>query len=221
MALSGTALQSSTLMNLPNFGADKAIDGNTSRDFNDASITYTDSGPMNWWILDLGSNVAIDKINVHGGYDHTGQRLNGAKVEIIPELVTVNWFNHREYIKTSATGPRTGRYVRVKLPANVPMSLAEVEVLDQFGNNVALSAVATQSSTFMGLPAFGAAMAIDGNTSGSFQDPSFTLTDWGENNWWMIDLGGNVLIDSVNVYNGLDNSRERLNGALVEILPDN
>ena len=90
---------------------------------------FTDFAAGNWWIVDLGGNVAIDKINVYNGLDSATERLNGARVEIIPEQVSVNWFNHLEYITTTASGPRTGRYVTVRLPANTHLSLSEVEVL--------------------------------------------------------------------------------------------
>lgn len=69
------------------------------------------------------------------------------------ESVTVNWIDHDEYDTTVATGPAVGRYVKVNLEAQTWLSLAEVEVFDESGTNIALSGTATQSSlAYSGVP---------------------------------------------------------------------
>ena len=64
--------------------------------------------------------------------------------------------------------------LRIQLPGRDRiLSLAEVEVLDAEGTNVALGALAVQSSTgFNGPPQ----LAVDGNTSGVYLDGSVTHT---------------------------------------------
>ncbi len=81
-----------------------------------------------------------------------------------------------------------GRYVRIELPGNGTLTLAEVEVYSG-GTNVARKGRAIQKNTGHG----GDAMkAIDGNKSGSYGDGGQTHTE--ENTrapYWEVDLGPN------------------------------
>ncbi|QJW92716.1 PVC-type heme-binding CxxCH protein [Frigoriglobus tundricola] len=108
-----------------------------------------------------------------------------------------------ELAKTVGTGKSvSGRYVRIELPGKQrTLTLAEVQVMSD-GSNVARQGRATQSST-----AYGGApgRAIDGNTNGSYADGSSTHTLEGtENPWWQVDLGREVPIQSVTVWNRTD-----------------
>ena len=112
-----------------------------------------------------------------------------------------------------------GRYVRISLESKKEvLSLAEVQVMSG-GKNVALQKVATQISVdHEGV----AARAVDGNTDGNFDNNSVTHTkntDWGP--WWMVDLGSEVNIDSIKIFNRVDKdtkTTERLNRYTVSIL---
>jgi hypothetical protein len=73
--------------------------------------------------------------------------------------------------------------------------------------NVALGKPATQSTTDFGGDA---SRAVDGNIDGGFFNGSVTHTVGALNQWWMVDLGAEHLIDSVIVYNRTDCCSERL-----------
>jgi len=115
----------------------------------------------------------------------------------------------------TASAPR-GRFVRVELPgADKILSLAEVEVLS-VGANVARGKPATQASTaYDGA----AARAVDGTTSGVYTDNSVTHTATQADPWWEVDLGAEVPIDAIAVWNRTDSSvGARLAGARVVVL---
>ena len=117
-------------------------------------------------------------------------------------------------------GPKSkgtlGRYVRVELPGNGTLTLAEVEVLSG-GNNVARRGKASQKNTSAGGDA---ARAIDGNKSGTYGDNGQTHTE--ENTpqpWWEVDLGEEFPIDQINIYNRTE-IPDRLNNFTLKILDE-
>jgi hypothetical protein len=69
--------------------------------------------------------------------------------------------------------------------------------------DLALGAPATQSSTWGGIAA---SLAVDGNKSGSY----FSHTDYNNQAWWQVDLGGSFYVDQVKVWNRTDCCSERL-----------
>jgi azurin len=110
------------------------------------------------------------------------------------------------------------RFVRVELPRKGTLTLAEVQVFSE-GKNVATSGKATQSSTAF---ASDASRAIDGKTDGSFS--SGTQTHSEENDpqpWWEVDLGKNVSIKNVVIWNRSENDgayAARLEGFTLTVL---
>ena len=109
-----------------------------------------------------------------------------------------------------------GRYVRIELPRRGTLTLAEVEVTSG-GRNVARAGKATQKNTAYGGDA---ARAIDGNTSGEYGDGGQTHTEENTGNpWWEVDLGGELPIESVTVYNRTDGDLgRRLDGFTLKVL---
>ncbi|WP_165231863.1 PVC-type heme-binding CxxCH protein [Aquisphaera insulae] len=109
-----------------------------------------------------------------------------------------------------------GRFVRIELPRNGTLTLAEVEVISD-GRNVARGGKATQKNTSNGGEA---ARAIDGNASGAFGDEGQTHTE--ENTpspWWEVDLGAEFPIDSIVVHNRTEGELgRRLRGFTLEVL---
>jgi hypothetical protein len=95
------------------------------------------------------------------------------------------------------------RHVRIELPGkNKILSLAEVQVFSG-GKNVARGGKATQSSVdYNGPPE----LAIDGNTSGVFDEKSTTHTKQETDPWWEVDLGDEREIESITLWNRTDNS---------------
>ncbi|HEY1186481.1 MAG TPA: PVC-type heme-binding CxxCH protein, partial [Gemmata sp.] len=111
----------------------------------------------------------------------------------------------------------TGRYVRIELPGKQrTLTLAEVQVLAE-GQNAARKGKASQSSTDYG---GSASRAIDGNTNGSYSDGSSTHTREGTDNpWWEVDLGREVPVEQIVVWNRTDgNLGSRLANFTVRVL---
>jgi hypothetical protein len=67
--------------------------------------------------------------------------------------------------------------------------------------NLALTKTATQSSTNAN---FSASRAVDGNTNGASSGNSYSLTNSQSQAWWQIDLGSQLIIDSIWAYNRTD-----------------
>jgi putative heme-binding domain-containing protein len=109
-----------------------------------------------------------------------------------------------------------GRYVRIELPKRGTLTLAEVEVLSG-DSNVARSGQASQSTTASGGDA---ARGIDGNKSGAYGDGGQTHTEEGSKQpWWEVDLGSELPIESVVVYNRNEGFLGgRLNGFTLKVL---
>lgn len=124
-----------------------------------------------------------------------------------------------ESLAASANGARStaGRYVRIELPGRQrTLTLAEVEVYSD-GRNIAPQGKASQKNT-----AFGgdARRAIDGNKNGDYGAGGQTHSVEGtQNPWWEIDLGAEVPIESVAVYNRTDGEfGKRLQNFTLKIL---
>lgn len=107
-----------------------------------------------------------------------------------------------------------GQFVRVVLPGpEKVLSLAEIQIFF-LGENLARKGTASQSSTVSkGLPE----QAIDGNTSGRFQDGSTSRTRTQDDPWFELDLGTEKQIDKVALWNRTDKP-ERLRDFHVVIL---
>jgi glucose/arabinose dehydrogenase len=111
-----------------------------------------------------------------------------------------------------------GRYVRIELPRRGTLTLAEVQVFSG-GANVATTGAAKQSSVSNGGVA---SRAIDGNTSGRYSDGGQTHSREGqENPWWELDLGKELPIEAVTVWNRTEGKGQfvsRLEGFTLRVL---
>ncbi|MDY3561529.1 HEAT repeat domain-containing protein, partial [Gemmata sp. JC673] len=142
----------------------------------------------------------------------------GARAALYPKVKELLTALPPELAKTVAAGKSVnGRYVRIELPGKQrTLTLAEVQVFSE-GANAALKGKATQSSTGAG----GAAgRAIDGKTSGAYNDGTSTHTQEGTDDpWWEVDLGREVPVETVVVWNRTDgNLGSRLNNFVVRVL---
>jgi hypothetical protein len=102
----------------------------------------------------------------------------------------------------------------VQLTGTNYLSLAEVQVLGTGApalSSLAQGRAATQSSTFPGYAAAGAAAAVDGNPDGNFLDGSVTATNLDSNPWWQVDLGASASVSSIVIWNRTDCCGSRLN----------
>jgi putative heme-binding domain-containing protein len=109
-----------------------------------------------------------------------------------------------------------GRFVRIELKGRRTLTLAEVEVFSD-GRNVAPLGKASQKNTaYAGV----AQRAIDGNTKGDYSEGGQTHSR--ENTpdpWWEVDLGAEVPIQSVAIWNRTDgNYYQRLDHYTIKVL---
>jgi len=126
--------------------------------------------------------------------------LNDLRVEVVPAKP--------QSVKT--------RFVRVEAPGdNRILSLAEVQVFSA-SRNVAPQGTASQSSTgYLG----DANRAVDGNTDGNYDTArSTTHTNQEKDPWWELDLGQDLAVDSLALWNRTDGSGERLARSRVTLL---
>jgi hypothetical protein len=115
--------------------------------------------------------------------------------------------------------PVKARTVRLELPGPAKMlHVAEVQVFAG-GTNVAPKGKATQSTTAYEGPA---SLAVDGNTNGDYHaSKSVTHTAVEDNPWWQVDLGAEMPVERVVVWNrtdGGDTIQGRLAGYRVKLL---
>ena len=132
--------------------------------------------------------------------------VNGLLVSLPPEVAG----------KLDQTKGKLGRFVRIELPRQGTLSLAEVQVFSG-GTNIALSGKATQASTaYNGT----AGRAIDGKTDGIFSNNSVSHTNEDEKNlWWELDLGSEQPIESIVIWNRVEGVLgERLAGFDLSVL---
>jgi len=147
------------------------------------------------------------------------------------------------------------RYIRIEksvlnpnLSSQLYLNIAEVEVIDSKGINIALNKKATQLST---APenAFhtqntcrDASCAVDGDTNGDWfsigkkvstnsithtylkpklNSNSWDLLDRQDTIWWEVDLGGGYDVRKINVYNRIDAAGDRMKYSRVIVLDVN
>lgn len=127
---------------------DRAVDGNTSGNWADSSVTHTNNSANEWWQVDLGNSATIDSVIVWNRTDCCSYRLTDYWVFVsntafgpsdTPATLSVRantWSSHQtSYPNFSTTIPvtATGQYVRVQLSGIPPddgyLSLAEVQVM--------------------------------------------------------------------------------------------
>jgi glucose/arabinose dehydrogenase/azurin/lysophospholipase L1-like esterase len=109
-----------------------------------------------------------------------------------------------------------GRYVRIELSGKATLTLAEVQVFSG-GENIARKGKATQSSTSHNGDA---KRAIDGKTDATYGSGTQTHSRENEDNpWWELDLGSENTVESVTVWNRMENNLgERLNNFTLVVL---
>lgn len=95
----------------------------------------------------------------------------------------------------------SARYVRIELPGKAKfLQLAEVQVFSK-GVNAALKGSAKQSSQYSNAEA---RLAIDGKTDGDYNKGSVAHCNQEDNPWWEVDLGSDVPVERLVVWNRTD-----------------
>ena len=228
LALQGSARQSSSH---PQGAASKAIDGNTSGNFRNSSVTHTAANESDldepWWEVDLGRAAYIDEIKVFNRTDCCKERLKNSIIIVsnvpftsVTKFDVLNQTDISEYPIESDDAlqvkkiQRTGRYIRIYGNGNDVLSLAEVEVLGSQESllfNIAQNKSASQSSS----NSFStrANKAIDGITSGNIGHNSIAHTrpNTDATAWWQLDLLSSTKIKEITVHSRTDCCTERMN----------
>ncbi|MCJ8270340.1 MAG: hypothetical protein MJK04_13175, partial [Psychrosphaera sp.] len=104
-----------------------------------------------------------------------------------------------------------GDRVTIRLPKSDYLSLAEVQVFDDTGTNVAVGKPTQQTTDS------NSALAVDNDTNGNYGSGSVTHTRLDENNRWSVDLGADINIKKIVVWNRTDCCTTRLDTAIVEV----
>ncbi|XP_038064855.1 uncharacterized protein LOC119735220 [Patiria miniata] len=189
-----------------------------------------DTDPHPWWLLDLGSNHNLSRINVTLREDSGGFRFIGAIVraglspnftENLPcgSPATSEQSKNGAEITFLCEPPQTARYVSVDIDTSMPgvdadqayLQLAEVAV-DKFtsGEGAALPVYGkstSQSTTWDSHPSY---KAVDGETY------TYTHTDVNDPHpWWLLDLGSKHCLGRINVTLRTDGWGFRFIGAIV------
>ncbi|PWQ97151.1 discoidin domain-containing protein [Leucothrix arctica] len=230
LALTGTATQSTTAYSGV---ASRAIDGNTSGEWNEGTVTHTNATSTTaWWELELPQNSNLEQIVLFNRTNCCTQRLSDFTVSVLDEAGSVVW--SQLYAETPSPSltislTATGKTVRVSLDGtatntNVILSLAEVQIYGTVAvttdlTNLALSGIASQSTTdYSGV----ASRAIDGNTSGAYSQNSVTHTNSSNTTaWWQVVLPQEATIGQIALFNRTDSCcTSRLTNFTVSVLDD-
>jgi RHS repeat-associated protein len=121
----------------------RGVDGNTSGNWGDNSVTHTNNEHQPWWQVDLGSVQQIGTVRLWNRTDCCSDRLSNFWVLVSDNpfsstdlTTTINQAGVSSYYTAGTAGlltekgvGRSGRYVRVQLAGDNYLSLAEVEVM--------------------------------------------------------------------------------------------
>ncbi len=212
------AIQSSTVEHPCNPSAEKAVDGNTTPNFLNCSVTHTNADLHAWWEVDLDQIVQITNIKLWNRSEDSGRLSNYyVFVSDVPFTstdldATLNQSGVSSFHQTGEAGRptiisinRTGRYVRVQLAGTNYLTLTEVQVWGvapaSLPINLALDKPAAQSSTYSNPCDPVAGKAVDGSTDGAFGNCSVSATNADAHAWWEVDLGWQGYISTISVWN--------------------
>lgn len=165
----------------------RAVDANTNGQYSHNSVTHTLSEAEAWWQVDLGELYDIETINIWNRTDCCTSRLSEYYVLVSDHAfdsddlaisktqtnVKAFYFDSTAGSPTQLVANTSGRYVRVQLVGNNPLSLAEVEVFGTTATRLAESS------------------ADDGNIATNVLDNNLD-TRWsaqGEGQWLELDIG--------------------------------
>jgi serine/threonine protein kinase len=152
--------------------------------------------------------------------DKAGKSTTTAAVKAKP--ATANSSSKSASVKaapapTAAGAGVNGRYVRIEIPGVATLNMAEVQVFSGDAN-IALKGTATQSTmAWDGKPE----LAIDGITNGDKGAANSVMhtDDKKSNPWWQVDLGRDVPLQTIVIWNRTDKDYgERTTNLTVKVL---
>ena len=201
----------------------RAVDGRTDGSYAGASVSRTATQSQPWWQVDLGQPAAISQVLLWNRSDCCASQLQD--VYVFVSSVDMNGRTLDQLLADPAVARgrlagldgaasgsvsfrnAAGRFVRVQLGGTAALGLAEVQVFGLSSTLLSQGRPALQSSTaWNGLPS----RAVDGNTSGAWNDASVTHTNYQGQPWWQVDLGQVSTLDRVVLWNRTDCCSTRL-----------
>ena len=117
MAQGKPATQSSTLPGYPTAVAASAVDGNTSGNWSDGSVTATNLDTNAWWQVDLGSSATVNSVVVFNRTDCCASRLNDYWVFV---SIPIHLFNPPIHRPLFSTGRAPGVATSPLIPIHPP-----------------------------------------------------------------------------------------------------
>jgi hypothetical protein len=144
LALGKNTYQSSTVLGGV---SSRAVDGNTSGNWVDNSITHTEYTPQPYWEVDLGNIANITQIKLWNRTDGSTERLSNLRIFVSDVSFATNDYNNNQAgmgiynfpgtigVPSTIDINRTGRYVRVQLGGTDYLSLAEVQIFGTVNPN--------------------------------------------------------------------------------------
>jgi len=213
---------------------ERAVDGKTLGAWNRGSVTHTHHAQNPWWEVDLEHYAALGKMYIWNRIDCCTDRLSNLRIDVYDEpygniVDTKTIDGQLKQMTVLDLSGVSGQIVRVTRQGSAPLSLAEVEIEGELGpsptaaptragqTNIALDsngAVASQSRTSHG---GAASRAIDGNTSGFWQESSITHTPSMNQPSWFVTWEKYFSISRVEVYNRVDCCNDRIRDFVVNI----
>lgn len=110
----------------------RAVDGNTSGNYGDSSVTHTDFQAAPWWQVDLGAVYDVERVVLFNRTDCCGNRLSDFHVDYLDKdgrMIATKKHLGEAGVKTEiALAVSSVRTVRVQLDGTNALSLAEVQV---------------------------------------------------------------------------------------------
>lgn len=155
------------------------------------AVTPSSVSPKSWNQMYARVTNGNSPLTITGDINSTGRVLQVS--------------NNTSFAESTIT---SGRYVMIRLSGTNFLSLAEVQIFNSSGTNIATarpSSAATQSSTYNSRTA---GEAIDGDTAGD-SESKVTHTNNDANAWWQLDLGSVQTISKITVW-GRTSNQDRL-----------
>ena len=116
----------------------KAVDGNTSGEWSNGSVTHTSNSYQPWWTVNLANNYSIGDVIIYNRTNCCTSRLSDFNVDVLNSNGSIVNTIYVESMSSSSIkvnfNGATGRSIKVRLNGTNPLSLAEVQVYEYNGN---------------------------------------------------------------------------------------
>jgi hypothetical protein len=110
----------------------RAVDGNTSGQYGDKTVSHTDFQSAPWWRVDLGGAFSVKSVTLFNRTDCCGDRLSDFRVDYLDQngkTIATQAHPGRAAVETNIALSAQGVHaVRVQLNGTNALSLAEVQV---------------------------------------------------------------------------------------------